>query len=255
MKKSLKALYLAFYDAFREDFSYHASALTLQLLLVLAPMFVFFTAVITHAPFIDLKKTEEFIVEHFPEQTHVILNEIFKLQKYGNIASAISLMLSYFFSVSFIKKVARSFYYVVGEKFKKKHEFFFWISLPFGFVLFGILTSLFFSISVYLKIHFKGIPRLLPDIVSFFPFFFFVLMLYVSFIKIEKKHSLILSGIFTFVASVLLQYLFTLYTSYIFRGSVLYGSLSSIVLFLIWLNVNFIVILVGARYIYRYDNL
>ena len=255
MKKSLKALYLSFYDAFRLDFSYHASALTLQLLLVLAPMFVFFTAIITHTPYMDLKKIEQFIVEHFPRQTHTILNEIFKVQKYGNIASAVSLALSYFFSVSFIKKIARSFYYVVEDKFRKKHEFFFWIFLPISFVFFGILSSLFFSISVFLKLHFKEIPKFLPDVVSSLPFFFFIIVLYISFIKIEKKLSLLFSGMFIFFTNVLLQYSFTLYTSYIFKGSVLYGSLSSIVLFLIWLNVNFIVILVGARYIYRYETI
>ena len=255
MKKIFKALYLAFYDAFKQDFSYHASALTLQLLLVLAPMFVFFTAVITHTPYMDLKKIEQFIVENFPTQTHTILNEIFKVQKYGNIASAVSLALSYFFSVSFIKKVARSFFYVVEDRFRKKHEFFFWIFLPVSFVFFGILSSFFFSISVFLKIHFKELPKLLPDIVSSFPFFLFILLLYISFIKIEQKLSLLFSGLFVFITNVLLQYLFTLYTSYIFKGSVLYGSLSSIVLFLIWLNVNFIVILIGARYIYRYETL
>ena len=255
MKKSIKALYLASYDAFKEDFSYHASALTLQLILVLAPMFVFFTAIITHTPYMDLRKIEQFIVEHFPQQTHTILNEIFKVQKYGNIASVLSLALSYFFSVSFIKKMARSFYYVVEDRFRKKHEVFFWIFLPVSFVFFGILSSLFFSISVFLKIHFKGIPKLLPDVVSSFPFFLFIILLYISFIKIEKKLSLIFSGIFVFIANVLLQYLFTLYTSYIFKGSLLYGSLSSIVLFLIWLNINFIIILVGARYIYRYETI
>ncbi len=255
MNKGLKALYLSLYDAVKEDFSYHASALTLQFLLVLAPMFVFFTAIIAHTPYLDIQKIEQFIVEHFPRQTHTILNEIFKIQKYRNIASIVSLALSYFFSVSFIKKVAKSFSYVVEDRFKKKHEFFFWIFLPVSLVVFGILSSIFFSISVFLKIHFKGIPKILPDVVSSLPFFLFILILYLSFIKVERKLSLFFSGVFVFVVSVTLQYLFTLYTSYIFKGSVLYGSLSSIVLFLIWLNVNFVVILTGARYIYRYETL
>ncbi len=255
MKDTVKALYLSFYDAFKQDFAYHASALTLQILLVLAPMFVFFTAIITHTPFMDLTKIEQFIVEHFPKQTHTILNEIFKIQKYGNIASVVSLALSYFFSVSFIKKVAKSFHYVVEDKFRKKHEIFFWIFLPISFVFFGILSSLFFSISVFLKLHFREVPKFLPDIISSMPYFLFILVLYISFIKIEKKFSLLFSGLFVLFTSIFLQYLFTLYTSYIFKGSVLYGSLSSIVLFLIWLNVNFIVILIGARYIYRYETI
>ena len=255
MKKSFKALYLSLYDAIKEDFSYHASALTLQLLLVLAPMFVFFTAIITHTPFMDIKKIESFIVEHFPKQTHVILNEIFKVKKYGNVASVVSLAVSYFFSVNFVKKISRSLYYVVGEKFKKKHEFFFWISLPLGLIFFGFLSSFFFSVSVFLKIYFKEIPKILPDIVSSLPFFVFIILLYLTFIEIRKKLSLLLTGIFVFVAGVLLQYLFTLYTSFLFKGSVFYGSLSSIILFLLWLNINFIVVLVGARYIYRYENL
>ncbi|WP_461829347.1 YhjD/YihY/BrkB family envelope integrity protein [Aquifex sp.] len=255
MKRGLKALYLSLYDAVKEDFSYHASALTLQLLLVLAPMFVFFTAIIAHTPYLDIQKIERFIVEHFPSQTHKILNEIFKIQKYGNIASAVSLALSYFFSVGFIKKIAKSFSYIVEDRFKKKHEFFFWIFLPVSLVLFGILSSIFFSVSVFLKIHFKDMPKILPDVVSSLPFFLFILILYLSFVRIDRKVSLLFSGLFVFGVSVLLQYLFTLYTSYIFKGSVLYGSLSSVVLFLIWLNVNFIVILVGARYIYRYETL
>ncbi|NPB08193.1 MAG: hypothetical protein GXN96_04610 [Aquificae bacterium] len=251
----LRALFLSLVDAFREDFSYHASALTLQFLLVLAPMLIFFTAITSLTPFVNFQTIQEFIEREFPSQTHAVLKEIFKVKQYGKVASFLSLILSYLFSVNFVKKLSRSFTYVVGELHRKRGELFLSFFLPVLLVLLGLSVSLFFSVSLFLKVYMKGVFSFVPDLVSSLPVFLTVLVLYTSFVKVRSPKILLLAGGFVFLGVFLLQALFTLYTSYIFKGSLLYGSLSSIILFLLWLQANFLLILVGARLITRYESL
>jgi len=255
MAKFLKAFVLSLADAFREDFSYHASALTLQFLLVLAPMLIFFMAVSSLAPFVDFKTIEEFLKKEFPFQTHAVLKEVFRVKQYGKVASLLSLVLSYYFSVNFVRKLSRSFIYIVGDSHRKRGEMLLSFLLPLVLIFLGLSVSFFFSVSLFLKVYMKGFLSFFPDLVSSLPVFLTVLILYGSFVRVKNLRVIFLSGLLVFLGVFLLQALFTLYTSYIFKGSLLYGSLSSIVLFLLWLQANFLIILIGARLITRYESL
>jgi len=253
LKKLINGLILSFWDAFRYDYSYHASALTLQLLLVLAPLTVFVAALSSYLGFIKLNLLEELLREHFPKQTHAVITEILKAKEQGKTASIISLLVSYFFSVSFIKKIAKSLSYVVEERVRTVHEVFFWIGFPVLLTLLSFVTGASFYISIVLKTHLKE-AGFLSHMVSSLPLLFLIISVYWSFIKIEKKISLFISSFLVYLFASLLQYLFTLYTVYVFKGSVLYGSLSTIVLFFLWLNFNFVLFLIGARFIERYES-
>ncbi|AAC06719.1 YhjD/YihY/BrkB family envelope integrity protein [Aquifex aeolicus] len=253
LRKLLNALFLCLWDAFRYDYSYHASALTLQLLLVLAPLIVFLAALSSYLGFIKLDLLEEVLREHFPKQTHAVIAEILKAKEQGKTASLISLLVSYFFSVNFVKKIAKSLSYVVERKKRDVHEVFFWVGFPILLVLFSFVTGMSFYVSILLKTYFKGIG-FLSNLASSLPLLFLVISLYWSFIKINRKISLLISSFLVYFFASLLQYIFTLYTVYVFKGSVLYGSLSTIVLFFLWLNFNFLLFLVGARFIERYES-
>ena len=253
LKKLLNALILSFWDAFRQDYTYHASALTLQLLLVLAPLTVFIAALSSYLGFIKLNLLEELLREHFPKQTHAIIAEILKAKEQGKTASLISLLVSYFFSVNFVKKIAKSLSYVVEKNVRSVHEVFFWIGFPVLLVLFSFITGASFYVSIVLKTYLKE-AGILSHLASSLPLLFLVISVYWSFIKVNKKLSLLISSLVVYFFASLLQYIFTLYTIYVFRGSVLYGSLSTIVLFFLWLNFNFVLFLVGARFIERYEN-
>jgi len=251
----LRALYLSVYDALREDFTYHASALTLQLLLVLAPMLLFFVTLSFYTPLVDFEKLEAFLEREMPSQTSTILRELLKVKEHGKTVSLFSLFLSYFFSVNFVRKVSRSFYYIVEERHLKRSNLFFLVSLPIWFLLFGISVSVLFSLSVYLKAKLPGMLKTLPDLFASVPVMATVFALYVAFIRAKRKEAYLLAILIVFLGTFLLQFLFTLYTAYIFKGSILYGSLSTVILFLLWLNANFTVLLIGARFIERYDSL
>jgi len=246
---------MALYDAFRDDYTYHASALTLQLLLVLAPMLLFLTALSLYAPFLDLNKLEELLERELPAQTGVVLKELMRVKEQAKTVSVFSLALSYLFSVNFVRKLSKSFSYVVEDRHLKRSNLFFLLSLPVWFLLFGASVSLFFSLSVYLKARLPGALKLLPDLVASLPVLATVLSIYASFIKVERKEALLYAIFLVFVGTFALQFLFTLYTAHVFKGSILYGSLSTVILFLLWLNANFTVLLIGARFIERYDAL
>jgi len=47
------------------------------------------------------------------------------------------------------------------------------------------------------------------------------------------------------------QSLLSWYVANLFKGSLLYGSLSTVVIFLLWINILFLILLGGARMIYR----
>lgn len=253
MRRVLKVILLSAYDAFNKDFSYHASALSLQLLLVFSPFVIFITSILSYFPIFNLERIETYIEKTVPEKASVIIKEIFKVKKHSKTASIVSILISYFFAVGFLKKFKRAFSYIAPEKTREPPEFFYWIYLPFIFFVFGLFISLTFPVSVALKVLLKGYLKFIYDFVATFPLFILLVIFYTTFLKVKAKKFLLFSSFFIYILLIILNFLFTFYASYIFKGSILYGSLSSLVLFFIWLNLNFLLVLLGARMIYRYE--
>ncbi|GAB6065365.1 YhjD/YihY/BrkB family envelope integrity protein [Aquifex pyrophilus] len=253
--KFLRAFLLSLYYTFKEDYSYHASALSLNFLLVLSPMLVFFTAISVYLPFVDVSVVEEFLKKELPERTHVLVDELLKAKKYGTVASGVSVVLAYYFSVNFLKKLHRSFKWVVPDKTRSTKELLMWVALPLGLVIFSVVYPLFVSALLILKRLFPENIVKFSEVLSALSFSSLVILLYVFFLRIGKKRNLGLLFLFIFLGSFTLQKLFTYYTIYIFKGSVLYGSLSGIFLFFLWLNFNFTLILTGAKLLELYESL
>ncbi len=250
----LKALFLSLYYTFREDYSYHASALSLNFLLVLSPMLVFFTAISVHLPFVDVSVVEDFLKKELPERTHVLIDELLKAKKYGTVASGVSVVLAYYFSVNFLKKLHRSFKWVVPQKTRTTKEILMWIALPLGLIIFSVVYPLFVSALLILKKFFPENIVKFSEVLSALSFSSLVILLYLFFLKINRKRNIGLIFLFIFLGSFILQKLFTYYTIYLFKGSLLYGSLSGIFLFFLWLNFNFTLILTGAKLLELYDS-
>ena len=113
---------------------------------------------------------------------------------------------------------------------------FFWVCItliPFLFfmpLIFHSYLSKFFNLSLFFLIA----------------FFFFLMYIYFPAKDVSKKEAII-GALFSTTLWTLSSYLYSLYIKYAITYSKIYGSLSAIPLFLIWLFINWLVFLLGAE--------
>ncbi len=255
IKRFLKAFFLSVFDIFDKGYTYHSGALAFQMLLSLVPLMIIAVNLVPLLPFVDFYKLEELLIKWFPEHAQKVMYELLELQRRGTKTSIIALALSYFFSVGFMKKLGMSIGFVTEDKFRERGELFFWFFMPLLLLVGVILFSLTFFLSIYLKVLFPEIFPLLVDMVYILPLGVIILVLYVSFLHVNLSFSLFLVSYMTAGTIALVQWGFTWYVSYVFKSSVVYGSLSTVILFLMWLNVLFLTFLLGARILFRLKSL
>ncbi len=251
IRKLPKALILSVFDIFDKGYTYHSGALAFQMLLSLVPMMVIAVNVLPLLPFADLREIESFLIRWFPQQAQKVVQELLNLQQKGTSTSVIALGLAYFFSVGFIKKLSMSFRFITEDRFRERGELFFWVFMPLLFLAGVILFSLTFFLSIYVKLL---LPEIFPRLLEFFyilPLGAIICILYASFLHTGFSLSVILVSYLTAGAVALVQWGFTLYVSHIFKSSLVYGSLSGVILFLVWLNFLFLTLITGARVLYR----
>lgn len=90
----------------------------------------------------------------------------------------------------------------------------------------------------------------LSKIIGFFsfPLFYFVLLslfYWVGCLKITRWKEAIPGAVLTTILFILLTYFFAIYLSNFARYNVFYGSIGSIIIVMIWVNINIILILLG----------
>ena len=81
-----------------------------------------------------------------------------------------------------------------------------------------------------------------------FPFFYFILLTmfyWVGCLKITKWKQAVPGAIFTTILFVLLTYFFAIYLSNFARYNVFYGSIGTIIVVMIWVNINIMLMLLG----------
>ncbi len=129
------------------------------------------------------------------------------------------------------------------------------------FITLGFITAIFLTLSgvyyaeVVLKLYtpeydINWFTENLTQILSFisFPIFYFLLLVlfyWVGTLKITKFKRAIPGAIFTTVLFMLTTYFFAIYIRDFARYNLLYGSIGSIILLMIWVNINVILILLG----------
>lgn len=128
------------------------------------------------------------------------------------------------------------------------------VTLSFIVLILGSLLGVYYS-EVVLKlftpeINISWFVDNLTKIISFisFPLFYFLLLslfYWVGCLKITSWKQAMPGALFTTVLFVLLTYLFAIYVKDFARYNVLYGSIGSIILLMVWVNVNIILILLG----------
>ncbi len=248
----LRALGLTLIDAVRGNYLYHAGALSYHLLLALAPLSVILVSFADLLPFFDIDRLEAIADRLFPRYASDIVHEVLDLRRRRTESSLLAVLISYIFSVGFIRSMGKAFSAVSEGVFGERREAFYWIFMPIFLLAVVLFILLSFALSVYLKIVLPEGYRMVLDLAYTLPAALLLTVLYLSFLKRRVSLPRVAGvSLLTSFSLFVLQLAFSWYTANVFRGNVLYGSLSGIVIFLLWTNLIFLSLLMGARLIYR----
>ncbi len=137
-----------------------------------------------------------------------------------------------------------------------KGEIFYWIFMPALLLVTVLVIFATLSLSIFLKFVLPLKVSLLLEVFYVTPIAVVSYLIYRSFAP-KKKEDFIFTGASLTVAILfyLLQLAFSWYVVNIFSRNLLYGSLTTLIAFLLWVNFNFLILLLGARIIYRFKML
>ncbi len=256
IRKILKLVFASGLDVFRKGYSYHSGALTYSFMLSMAPLTIVTLNIAGLMPIFDINRVEEIIDRFFPQYTTKVVHEILEIQKRSAQSSLIALGLSYVFSVSFLKNMGKAFSFVSEGSGGERREIFYWFIMP-VLVLAGLaVVSVSFFLNIYLRLIIPTGYALLINLSYALPVAAILFLIYRSFLKAGIGNTKLFAvSLFISLLMFFLQWGFTWYIAHLFKGSILYGSLSTIVVFLLWINLTFLTLLYGARLIYRIKNL
>lgn len=128
------------------------------------------------------------------------------------------------------------------------------ITIAFVFLIISSLLGVYYS-EVVLKlftpqVNISWFVANLTKIIGFisFPIFYFILLAlfyWVGCLKIASFKQAMPGAILTTILFILLTYFFAIYVKNFARYNVLYGSIGSIILVMVWVNINVILMLLG----------
>lgn len=250
-----------FAGVFQGKIGKKAAAISWSFTLSLFPFLLFLLSVLPYMPHYD--KLQFYIFE-------VLMSNIFPSNIEGDVRgyiqeniipnmkgiSNLTILIALVFATNGTFSIINGFNENSKEKLPDVKEFIlsFFITIGFVSVVFLCLFGVYYA-EVVLK-QFKPAYDLswfvknLSKLIGFvsFPIFFFLLLTlfyWLGTVKIARFRQAIPGAILTTVLFILTTYLFTLYVKNVARYNVLYGSIGSMILLMIWVNVNVYLLLFG----------
>jgi len=250
-----------FAGVFKDKIGKKAAAISWSFTLSLFPFILFLLSVLPHMPLYD--KLQFYIFE-------VLMHNIFPSNIEGDVRSYIessiipnmkgisnlTILIALVFATNGTFSIINGFNENSKEKLPDVKEFIlsFFITIGFVTIVFLALFGVYYS-EVVLKLftpkyNISWLVNNLSKIIGFvsFPLFFFLLLTmfyWLGTVKIIRFRQAIPGAILTTVLFILTTYLFTLYVKNVARYNVLYGSIGSMILLMIWVNVNVYLLLFG----------
>ncbi|MGQ9509872.1 MAG: YihY/virulence factor BrkB family protein [Thermodesulfobacteriota bacterium] len=266
----MKILLKSFVDFYRDDGPMLAGAISCFILLAMVPFLLLLVSLFGYF----LSRENEFyrffmyqFISIFPQVTHQITRELETIISYreiGILTLAVYALFSYQLYVSLETAVHHIF------RVKEKRPFVFSILISFvtitllaAFMVFSFGATWVFSLLEFLREYFPNLrvgivkPFMSRFIIPAFLLFLFTAALYLLLPrkKIRVRHAL-WGGLFTAVFLEVAKHAFTFYmTIKISRLGAIYGSLTAIVTFLMWLFYSSSIFLIGAELVHNLGNL
>jgi len=246
---------------------YHAGALAYSFLLSAVPMALFFTTLLSFLPTTyDLSEVLVDLENIFPGVTHKIVSQFLSLKPYGY--SLVSLILTLFFTSSFVRNLERAMTIVssgsdhflrggrvsggmVTKALNKVRVGGIPLS-SFSHVLLTLVLSFLFLLSLILIFTFGSLFRsfkpLKENLIQVVIVALNLAFVYRFLLPFRQRTSRILMVSFGIaILLIVLKYLFLIYSRYWLSHTLVYGTMAYLLLFLIWLNLTFYLLLIGAR--------
>lgn len=246
---------------FKGNIGRKAASILWSFTLSLFPFLLFLLSVIPYMPHYD--KLQFYIFE-------VLMHNIFPSNIEGDVRgyiedsiipnmkgiSNLTILIALVFATNGTFSLINGFNENSEEKLTDVKEFILSFFITIGFVSI-IFLSLFgvYYVEVVLKLFTPSydvswLERNLSKIIGFvsFPIFYFILLAmfyWLGTVKIIRFRQAVPGAILTTVLFVVTTYFFALYVKNIARYNVLYGSIGSMILLMVWVNVNVYLLLFG----------
>lgn len=250
MLKYFRLVFLSFLDAFRENIGYHSASLSYQFLTVMGSLFMFLGFVSFYLPFLEPAKLYQALKNLLPSYADLVIAKLLPIYRNKGLGSAFSLLLAYYFSVSFAKSLNTAFGYVYRKK-PVKAELFFWTAIPFMLLLYTSILSFAITLFALSKSLLGSLYQRLTEFLNLFLLFLILVMLYASYFRFRK--GVILSSVFVSVMLLLLNRLFSSLLLKLVSMNPLFSFMGTPLVFLLWLYYSFFCLLLGVCLLRRLD--
>ncbi|WP_346984914.1 YihY/virulence factor BrkB family protein [Chryseobacterium sp. POE27] len=246
---------------FKEKIGRKAAAISWSFTISLFPFILFLLSVIPYMP--HYEKLQYYIFD-------VLMHNVFPSNMEGDVRgyieksivpnmkgiSNLTIVLALVFATNGTFSLINGFNETTDEKMTDVKEFIlsFFITIGFVLIVFLALFGIYYS-EVVLKqftpvYDVSWLVNNLSEIIGFvsFPLFYFILLTlfyWLGTVKIVRFRQAIPGAILTTVLFVVTTYFFALYVKNIARYNVLYGSIGSMILLMVWVNVNVYLLLFG----------
>lgn len=246
---------------FKDKIGRKAAAISWSFTISLFPFILFILSVIPYMP--HYEKLQFYIFD-------VLMHNVFPSSMEGDVRnyveesivpnmkgiSNLTIVLALVFATNGTFSLINGFNESTNEKMNDVKEFIlsFFITIGFVLIVFLALFGVYYS-EVVLK-QFTPVYDVswlmdnLSEIIGFvsFPLFYFILLAlfyWLGTVKITRFRQAVPGAILTTVLFVVTTYFFALYVKNIARYNVLYGSIGSMILLMVWVNVNVYLLLFG----------
>lgn len=238
-----------------------AAAISWSFTISLFPFLLFLLSVLPYMPHYD--KLQFYIFEvliHnvFPSNMETDVREYIKNSIIPNMKgiSNFTIILALIFATNGTFSLINGFNENTDEKLTDVKEFIlsFFITIGFITIVFLALFGVYYS-EVVLKLftpayNVSWLVKNLSRIIGFvsFPLFYFLLLTlfyWLGTVKITRFRQAVPGAILTTVLFIATTYVFAIYVKDIARYNVLYGSIGSMILLMVWVNVNVYLLLFG----------
>jgi len=246
---------------FKEKIGRKAAAISWSFTISLFPFILFLLSIIPYMP--HYEKLQYYIFD-------VLMHNVFPSNMEGDVRgyieksivpnmkgiSNLTIVLALVFATNGTFSLINGFNETTDEKMTDVKEFIlsFFITIGFVLIVFLALFGIYYS-EVVLKqftpvYDVSWLVNNLSEIIGFvsFPLFYFILLTlfyWLGTVKIVRFRQAIPGAILTTVLFVVTTYFFALYVKNIARYNVLYGSIGSMILLMVWVNVNVYLLLFG----------
>ena len=246
---------------FKNPLGRQAASISWSFFLSLFPMILFFLSVLPFMPHYD--KLQFYIFEVlmpkvFPSHMQSDVTGYIQSSLIPNMKSIsnFTILLSFIFATNGCFSLINGFNRNTELQRTFVKEYLLAILITICFLSF-VCLSLFriYSSEVVLKLFtpaydISWFTKNLTKIIGFisFPLFYFILLTlfyWIGCIKITRLREAFPGAVLTTVLFVILTYFFAIYVANIARYNVLYGSIGSIILVMVWVNVNVFLVLMG----------